>query len=136
MKRCPFPNCVLDEEHDGDHDFARPARPCGILRVTQEFCSVMANSPRCDLEDFPGQHPRARALLIDELGFGWALCTSCVAKFPRTGESETIDAEVPQAESCEAPRAPAPRRSEASPAKSRVARDNVISFAARERGIR
>lgn len=78
---CPFPECVLDDFHDGNHDFARPERPRGRLRLVQTFERFCAASPHCDLEKFPGQHRRAGALLMDELGFGWALCQACEEKF-------------------------------------------------------
>lgn len=37
MNWCPFPNCTLPEEHDGDHRIGRPARPCGVDPAPSEL---------------------------------------------------------------------------------------------------
>lgn len=134
MNRCPFPNCTLEMQHDGDHDLARPTRPRGPLRLAQTFNGAMCNSPRCDLEPYPGNHDRAFGLYVDQFAFGWILCQTCIV--------EVIPQGVPNAEAQgnkTASPPPAQRsQPEAPPApKSRVTRHaSVIDFAARERGIR
>jgi hypothetical protein len=75
LKRCPYPLCILAEDHDGeDHKFGRPKRPAGELRFTQEFTS---RGLHCDLH----AERIAEAFYVDSFGFGWALCVGCANEF-------------------------------------------------------
>jgi hypothetical protein len=69
---CPFPHCVLEDFHDGDHDFGRPYGALRQLQVFQVLGSVM-----CDLcPELP-----AKALYGDAAGKGWALCSFCEGEY-------------------------------------------------------
>jgi hypothetical protein len=87
--RCPFPSCTSDEEHAGEHTFARPSFPRGELRLLHTYREPH-NSGRwripCDVDSV---HRLAVAFYVDSLGFGWSLCADCedrVGSFrPRAG---------------------------------------------------
>ena len=69
---CPFPACVLDDWHDGDHEFGRPYGTLRRIQVFQVLGSVM-----CDLcPELP-----AKGMYKDVLGNGWVLCSFCIEEY-------------------------------------------------------
>lgn len=72
-KGCPFPECVLSDWHDGEHEFDT-SEPYGALRMVQEFRGMVQ---RCDIcPELP-----AKKLFVDENDKGWALCTFCEEEY-------------------------------------------------------
>lgn len=72
--RCPFPRCMGEVEHDGDHVFTRGEKPIGMVRQLQTFG---AGWIYCEI------HPETQAAgyFADSAGFGWQLCEECKREF-------------------------------------------------------
>lgn len=97
MSRCCYPGCYLDEHEDGDHKLGRPEKPWGEIRLVQEFVFVHMRCETC--EPYLGIPLHAAAgFYADMLGFGWALCDECRAKFT-TSTTEDTKAGEPELDS-------------------------------------
>lgn len=78
--KCCYPNCYLEDEHEGDHRFGRPEKPWGALRLLQEFKFAHIRCETCEPYLGIPRHA-ATAFYADMLGFGWALCNECARQF-------------------------------------------------------
>jgi hypothetical protein len=75
--KCPYPDCALDEYHDGEHD-KRGTKPRGAVRVLQMVNrnAIMASPIHCEV-CCPRVPMLADWFCVDSIGNGWLLCCMC-----------------------------------------------------------
>lgn len=79
--KCPYPECVLDLEHDGEHD-PRGTKPRGTIRYIQAIGQYAVMPISCEVCAKP-TYRRGGALWMDEFNNGWILCAPCSYSLPK-----------------------------------------------------
>jgi hypothetical protein len=76
---CPYPNCNLELEHDGDHFCTRPPVPRGVIRQMTPPDIVSHSLTWRVLCELGNGKCRAEHAYVSEAGYIYELCDSHAA---------------------------------------------------------